>query len=210
MSVDAAEIDHVEQENDGDEAENDAERDHGMPLWTGLAGSIARFAGRGYAPVMPATSDRPPALSTALTPVLRAWWRLNRGMTLGARGIATDADGRVLLIRHGYQRGWHLPGGGVEHGETAYDALVREMAEEGGVAPDAATLLGFYSNHAIFPNDHVAVYRVTAWTPCAPRGGREIAARGFFARDALPAGVTPGTRRRLAEAFDGAPVAAVW
>ncbi len=131
-------------------------------------------------------------------------------MTLGARGIATDEAGRVLLIRHGYQRGWHLPGGGVEHGETAFDALVREMAEEGGVEVKRAGILGFYSNHAIFRNDHVAVYRVTEWSACSPRGGREIAERGFFARDALPDGVTPGTLRRLAEAFDAAPVAAAW
>lgn len=182
-----------------------------MPLWTGVAGSIARFAGRGYAPVMShAKSDRPPALSKALTPVFRAWWRLSRAMTLGARGIATDAEGRVLLIRHGYQSGWHLPGGGVEHGETAFDALVREMAEEGGVAVTAAEVQGFHSNHALFRNDHVVVYRVTAWAPCPPRDGPEIAERGFFALNALPAGVTPGTHRRLAEAFTGAPAAPVW
>ena len=158
----------------------------------------------------PVMSDRPPALSRSLTPVLRAWWRLSRGMTLGARGIAVDEAGRVLLIRHGYQRGWRLPGGGVEHGETAYDALTREMAEEGGVAIADATLLGFYSNHALFRNDHLAVSRVTAWMACAPRTGAEIAERRFFPRDALPDGVTPGTLRRLAEAFDGAPVSAVW
>jgi ADP-ribose pyrophosphatase YjhB (NUDIX family) len=145
----------------------------------------------------------PPRLSRALTPLFRAWWRVSRGMTLGARGLAFDAEGRVLLVRHGYQKGWHLPGGGVEHGETAYDALRREMAEEGGIEVGAAALHGFFSNHAIFRNDHVAVYRVTDWRPCPPRNDAEIAERGFFPPDALPEGATPGTRRRIAEALEG-------
>jgi ADP-ribose pyrophosphatase YjhB (NUDIX family) len=155
-------------------------------------------------------SAAPPVLSRALTPLLRAWWRLSRGMTLGARGLAFDADGRVLLVRHGYQKGWHLPGGGVEHGETAYHALCREMAEEGGIEVMAASLHGFFSNHAIFPNDHVAVYRVTEWRPCAPRSGPEIAERGFFPPDALPGGTTPGTRRRIAEGLNATPPGASW
>ena len=51
--------------------------------------------------------------------------------------------------------GWHLPGGGVESRETAVDAIVREAAEEGGVEATATpTLIGFYANHANFPNDH--------------------------------------------------------
>lgn len=150
-------------------------------------------------------------LEPAITPLFRAWWRFTRGMTLGVRGIACDADSRVLLIRHTYVSGWFLPGGGVERFETAPQALAREMAEEGGVEIDGAPdLIGFYSNHAAFRHDHVALYRVTAWRPCAPRENGEIAERGFFALDALPDGVTSGTRRRLAEVFEGAAMGAEW
>jgi ADP-ribose pyrophosphatase YjhB (NUDIX family) len=103
-----------------------------------------------------------------------------------------------------------LPGGGVESGETALFAISREMAEEGGVEAIAPPILaGFYANHANFPNDHIALYRFGAWRPCPPAPG-EIAERGFFARDALPEDTTRGTRRRLAEVFDGAAVSAVW
>lgn len=145
-----------------------------------------------------------------LTPVFRTWWRWRRPMTLGVRGIACDTEGRVLLVRHTYSKGWHLPGGGVEHGEVAREAVAREMAEEGGVqATRDPVLVGFYANHANFPNDHVALYRLVEWAPCAPHPG-EIAERGFFAVDALPEGVTAGTRRRLAEVFDGAPMSATW
>lgn len=145
------------------------------------------------------------------TPVFRAWWRMRRSMTLGVRGIAFDGTGRVLLVRHTYAKGWHFPGGGVEHGETALDALAREMAEEGGVGVEGAPeLVGVYSNHAVFPNDHILLYRIRDWRPCAPSGGHEIAERGFFAPGALPADATPGTLRRMAEVFDGAEVSARW
>lgn len=146
-----------------------------------------------------------------LTPLFRIWWRLRRPMTLGVRGLVCDNEGRVLLVRHGYVNGWHFPGGGVERGETAAAALVREAAEEGGVmAEREPRLIGFYANHANFPNDHIALYRIEAWRDCPPRGGAEIAERGFFAMDDLPQGVTPGTRRRLAEIFGGADVSAEW
>ena len=150
-------------------------------------------------------------LEPAITPLFRVWWRIKRGMTLGARGIACDALGRVLLVRHTYLEGWHLPGGGVESGETASMAIVREMAEEGGVeAETAPTLIGFYANHANFPNDHVALYRFEKWRPCEPAKDGEISERGFFALDALPEGVTGATRRRLAEVFESAHIAPEW
>lgn len=146
-----------------------------------------------------------------LTPVFRAWWRLRRPVTLGVRVLCRDAEGRILLVRHSYAKGWHFPGGGVEAGETAAEAGARELAEEGGAeAVGALKLVGFYANHANFPNDHIALYAVETWRPCVPRDGREIAERGWFARNALPAGVTPGTLRRLAEVFDGAPPSASW
>lgn len=146
-----------------------------------------------------------------LTPVFRTWWRMRRSMTLGVRGIACDQAGRVLLVRHTYAKGWHFPGGGVERGEAATDALAREMAEEGGVAVQGAPeLLGVYSNHDVFPNDHIVLYRVRDWSPCAPSEDYEIAERGFFAPDDLPVEATGGTRRRMAEVFGDAEVSAKW
>ena len=132
-------------------------------------------------------------------------------MTLGVRGLAQDAEGRVLLVRHTYVAGWFLPGGGVESGETAAHALGREMAEEGGVEVTAPlTLLGVYSNAPVHRNDHVVFFRVTDWRPCAPTSDGEIAERCFFALDALPEGVSKGTRARLAEVFEGAAVSPYW
>jgi ADP-ribose pyrophosphatase YjhB (NUDIX family) len=147
----------------------------------------------------------------AITPLFRAWWRFSRSVTLGVRGVACDEAGRVLLVRHTYTKGWHLPGGGVEHRETAADAVVREMAEEGGVqAVSTPRLIGFYANHANFANDHIALYRIDSWRPCAPKRDAEIAERNFFPIDALPEDITPGTRRRIAEIFHAAPIGATW
>ena len=144
--------------------------------------------------------------------LLRSYWRVSRGMTLGVRGVAVDENGRVMLVRHGYVAGWHLPGGGVEHGQTAENALAAELAEEAGLKMTSApALLGVYSNNAKFKHDHVLLYRVTAWEPCPPRAHKnEIAERGFFALNALPEGVTRATRARLAEVFEGAAKSSLW
>lgn len=54
-------------------------------------------------------------------------------------------DGRVLLalaVGPGGKRTWTLPGGGVEHAEDPYDAVVREVAEETGLEAVVKRLLG--------------------------------------------------------------------
>jgi len=137
-------------------------------------------------------------------PVLQVAWRFTRGMTLGVRGVVTDDEGRVLLIQHTYVKGWYLPGGGIERGETAEEALARELVEEAGVRMTGrAALLSFHSNHVQFPGDHVLIYRVTDWEPCEATSRGEIHDRGWFPPEALPDGITPSTHRRVREALAG-------
>lgn len=135
-----------------------------------------------------------------------------RPMTLGVRGLVVDADNRVLLVRHTYVPGFYLPGGGVERGETAADALARELSEEANVHLDAPpTLFGFYLNRRVSPRDHVALYVVRSFRHAGPRApDHEIAQADFFALDALPDGTTSGTRARLAEALENAPISPYW
>jgi ADP-ribose pyrophosphatase YjhB (NUDIX family) len=150
-------------------------------------------------------------LEPVITPVFRTWWRVSRAATLGVRGLVSDEVGRVLLVKHTYLPGWHLPGGGVERGETAPSAIAREVAEEGGVeATEPPAIFALYSNHANFAGDHIALYRFGAWKACPPRLGNEIAEHGFFPADDPPEGTTKATLRRLAEVFGGAPLSPTW
>ena len=131
---------------------------------------------------------------------------IRRRMVIGARAALIDGD-RVLLLRHTYMPGWHFPGGGVEPGETAETAARREAEEETGIRVDGPmSLLGLYLQVNEATNrDHVAVYVGRAHTVLQPfKANGEIAEIGWFAFDALPADVNPGTARRIKEIAEGA------
>jgi ADP-ribose pyrophosphatase YjhB (NUDIX family) len=138
--------------------------------------------------------------------------RFTRGMTLGVRGMVIDPENRIFLVRHSYVRGWHMPGGGVEAGETMLEALAKELREEGNIVfTQEPRLLGIYLNQAASKRDHVAVYLLRAFEQTAPRlPDREIVETGFFPLDALPPDTTQATRRRIAEALSGVPVTQTW
>jgi 8-oxo-dGTP diphosphatase len=63
-------------------------------------------------------------------PIARRWWRLH-----GHQGVAIAvwSKDHVLLVRHSYKPGLHLPGGGMHAGEDHHSAAVRELHEELGV-----------------------------------------------------------------------------
>ncbi len=143
-------------------------------------------------------------------PLIHAHGRLRRGMVLGVRVVLTGDDGRVALVRHSYEAGWHFPGGGVERGETAEDAARREAREEAGCEPGALVLLGVFNNERAVPGDHVLLWRAQDWRPAPPQSGMEIAERGWFSPDEARSIASPATQRRLAELFSGAQRDPYW
>ena len=152
------------------------------------------------------------AMEPAIRRVLHTYWRFARGMTVGVRAIVIDPQGRVFPVKHSYVTGWHLPGGGVEPGETVGEALDRELSEEGGITPlEPPVLHGVFFNSRVSRRDHVVVFVVRAFRQDGgPRHTHEIVYYGFFALDALPPETTRGTRARLAELFGGATISPRW
>lgn len=54
----------------------------------------------------------------------------------------TTYEGKLLLTENG-KRGWEIPGGHKEEGESIQDAVIREVAEETGAVIDDIEMFGF-------------------------------------------------------------------
>ena len=152
-----------------------------------------------------------PLFSIASKLVIHPLHRWRRGMTLGVRVLAVDGMGRVMLIRHGYSPGWLFPGGGVDRGETIWQAGARELREETAVVMAARPeLFGFYNNDRQMRGDHLAFLVTREFEIGDFHPNMEIAEARFFDVSALPEDVTGGTKRRIAEVFDGVAVSENW
>jgi len=106
-------------------------------------------------------------------------------ITLGVSAVATDAQGRVLLVRHTYrQPAWDLPSGLVERGEQPDAAVARELMEELGLVATVGPLL-----HADRRphRRHLTLYYSVRIEGTPRQDGVEIDAYRYVAPDDLPA-----------------------
>ena len=144
--------------------------------------------------------------------LLHVYWRFSRGLTIGVRAVVLDGEGRVFLVKHSCVAGWHLPGGGVEEGETLVAALARELPEEGNIDLSGPPLLhAIYLNQQMSRRDHVALYVVRSfWQTAPPRRNSEIVAHGFFAMQDLPAETSRATRDHITEVLTGRAFSEIW
>ena len=131
-------------------------------------------------------------------------------LTPAVAAIIRDGSGHVLLIRRGDGRGWSLPGGFMEPGETVVECLVREVQEETGLDVEPERLVGIYSdpavNHITFPNGD-QVHLVSATFECRVFGGHlrpdgdESLDVVYFAPDNLPEYLVSAHRVRIQDAL---------
>ncbi len=152
------------------------------------------------------------ALWPLLRPLLHFYRRISHGTTTGVRAMVIDGAGRIFLVKHSYVAGWHLPGGGVDLGETAVAAMARELFEEGNIKlAGEPKLHGIFFNNRESRRDHVVLFIVRDFVQeRQPEPNYEIIAHGFFAIDALPEDTSRATRARIAEVFGGAAVSELW
>ena len=60
-------------------------------------------------------------------------------------GLIENDEGKILMVKSP-DRGWEVPGGQVEAGETLTDALKREIKEETGIDIEVGDLRAVHSN----------------------------------------------------------------
>lgn len=126
--------------------------------------------------------------------------RITRPTEMGVR-VLVVRNSEVLLIRHrGGRRPWSLPGGGVAPRETLDTAALREVREEAGCLITITTFHGMFHNFTQGFNNYIAVFVAQPrYDIRPPIGDLEIAEARFVPLDQLPAGLDPGSRRRIAE-----------
>ena len=84
----------------------------------------------------------------------------------GVRVIVQNDEGKILMVKqvHPERTVWMVPGGGIEEGETAAEAVVREMKEETGLEITEWRYRGivtFISD--TWPNEYMHLFTATKW-----------------------------------------------
>jgi ADP-ribose pyrophosphatase YjhB (NUDIX family) len=123
--------------------------------------------------------------------------------TVGVFAAIFDESRRILCVKHEYGRKlWHLPGGGVEPGESVHEALRRETREETGYLIEPKGLIGVYS--APSRDDVVLFFEATITGREAWQAGEEISQVAFFGQGELPDPMHPWQQTRVQDAFQSA------
>lgn len=121
--------------------------------------------------------------------------------------VLTDAAGRVLTVRKSGTQRFMLPGGKLEPGETSDATAVREVAEELGLALDAAHLsfVGSFRTETANEPGHLLASDVYAYGPqvSGARACGEIAEVRWLDPDAPTSLDAPLTLAVLAALAEG-------
>jgi 8-oxo-dGTP diphosphatase len=106
-----------------------------------------------------------PPVTPALEPLRR----------IAAYAVATDSQGRVLLVRASTRSGtpgvWSLPGGAVDHGEDPNHTVVRETAAETGLSVAVTGLRDVLADMRSLPHRGVTIHTDRLVYEVSIRGG---------------------------------------
>ncbi len=104
--------------------------------------------------------------------------------------IVHDPQGRLLLIRRGTEPAkglWSIPGGRVEPGESARDAVVRELREETALTVVPHDLVGVIDRTGpggvVYVIEDYHATMATGADPGAVQAGDDAADVGWFSAD---------------------------
>jgi 8-oxo-dGTP diphosphatase len=98
-----------------------------------------------------------------------------------------NGPGPIILIQRANEpKGWALPGGFVDYGESVESAARREAMEETGLQVELLALLGVYSQPGRDPRFHTQTTVFTARAHGAPKAGSDAASLSLFGLDELP------------------------
>ncbi|MHC5373699.1 NUDIX hydrolase [Enterococcus sp. LJL120] len=119
--------------------------------------------------------------------------------TKGAFTILTDAQEKILLVKRRDIPFWDLPGGGVESGETAEVAAIREVLEETGLEVVIEKKIGLYTLPKHQDQQEIFVGRICGGK--LVNDGAETRAIKYFAKNQLPINLIPFRRRQITDFF---------
>ena len=117
--------------------------------------------------------------------------------------IIRREDGVVLIRRKYPPRGWALPGGFVEVGESLEEAAVREGREETGLEIRLLRQFHSYSDPARDPRRHTVTTVFLAEGEGDLEAADDAAEAGVFQRGSLPSPIVFDHARILDDYFKG-------
>ncbi len=140
--------------------------------------------------------------------VVRVFWKVSKYKKSRARAIILNKDkSKILLVKNITYTSFHLPGGGIEVGESGQDAVVREVQEELGINITILYSLGRYVYQKT--DKHVEIF-VTQTTSTNFKMQWELDEAFWFPLTELPE-LRKTTRQTLRDFFaHHEPVSGIW
>ena len=117
--------------------------------------------------------------------------------------IELEGGGIVLIERKNEPRGWALPGGFVDYGETVEAAAVREAKEETSLDVTLVRQFHVYSDPRRDPRRHTLTVVFLARASGTPRADDDAAGIGVFTRATIPAALCFDHAEILEDYFEG-------